>query len=215
MKYKEVCQRFGMKEGYQYDLFISYVRQPPVLTWVNLHFKPTLEERIRCQFPLDPIIFVDDLSIPKGSKWSEKIIEALRTTRVIIPIWSADYFRSEWCVAEWITMEERQKQITQKEKKSVPVLFPIKFIDENYFPDLAKKTQMEDLSEYNYTTPEFKKSEKFMAFEKKVEDIAKNICRIILDVPPWDPHWHIYSPDSQKVKKIINQCQFKLNRPRI
>jgi hypothetical protein len=204
-----------MSEGYQYDLFISYVRQPPVLPWVNFFFEPILEQRIRCELPRDPKIFVDDTSIKKGSKWPEKIIEALRTTRVIIPIWSADYFRSDWCVAEWITMEERQKQINKKEKSSPSILFPIKFTDEDHFHDLAKRTQMEDLTKYNYTAKAFKDSDEFMEFEKKIEDIAKNLCRIILDVPPWGPHWHIYSPDSQKVKKIINQCQFKLNRPRM
>ena len=200
-----------MEEDYKYDLFISYVRQPPVLPWVNLFFKPVLEERIRCELPRDPKIFVDDSSIKKGSKWREKIIEALSTTRVIIPIWSADYFRSKWCVAEWITMEERQKQINRKEKLSPSIIFPIKFADGDNFPELAIKTQMEDLTEYNYTTIAFRDSDEFMKFEKKIEVIAKNLCGIIQDFPDWDPDWDICFPEDTKVKMIIDQCKFKLN----
>ena len=40
-----------MNEGYEYDLFVSYTRQPPVHTWLSLFFGPTLEERLRGELP--------------------------------------------------------------------------------------------------------------------------------------------------------------------
>jgi hypothetical protein len=106
-------------------------------------------------------------------------------------------------------MEKRQELLNQEYKKNYTIIFPIKFGDGEHFHKDAQKTQMEDLSNWNYTAEGFRKSEKFMEFEKIIEDIAKTLSKMILEVPVWNPHWPVYSPGSEKVKKIISECRRK------
>jgi hypothetical protein len=54
---------------YQYDIFLSYSRRDPVLSWVRDHFKPLLEQWLAQSMPADPSIFRDEDSIETGASW--------------------------------------------------------------------------------------------------------------------------------------------------
>jgi len=94
-----------MSEDYTYGVFISYRHRGHTAEWIKNHFYPMLEQRLPECMPVDhdTKIFLD-LKIETGSAWPDELRHALKMSRCILAVWSPDYFRSEWCLAEWHTL---------------------------------------------------------------------------------------------------------------
>ena len=95
---------------YQYDVFVSYRREPPVSEWVANHFLDGLVEWLGETMAEEPRIFVDVKRIETGTAWPDVLREALLTSRLMVSIWSPRYFRSRWCLAEHRSMRARLPQ---------------------------------------------------------------------------------------------------------
>lgn len=137
-----------MDEDYVYDVFVSYRRRQPVLDWVKNHFYPLLEQRLPDELPVDhkTRIFVDWDEIEIGSAWPAKLSQALKRSRCILPVWSPEYFRSDWCLAEWKTMMERERLLgLRTEQRPGGLIFPVIFADGEHFPQEARVVQSKDL----------------------------------------------------------------------
>ena len=106
----------GILSGYKYHIFISYRRAGEAGEWVHNHFFPVLKGRLESMLPEEPKIFIDE-NIEKGSKWPEKLAQALHQSRCMIAVWSPGYFRSTWCVAEWETLLARERTIREQARK--------------------------------------------------------------------------------------------------
>ncbi|WP_262056469.1 TIR domain-containing protein [Streptomyces sp. STR69] len=48
-----------------------------------------------------------DRNTRRGAQWEPRLIEAIRTTRVLVPLITKDYFTSPWCRREWAVMMRR------------------------------------------------------------------------------------------------------------
>jgi TIR domain len=105
-----------MAHGYVHDIFISYRHMGPAHTWVTEYFFPLLKKWLpdyipsNYNFDEEKSIFIDQ-QIETGSSWPIRLNEALHTSRCLLPIWSPQYFRSDWCKAELHTMLEREKML--------------------------------------------------------------------------------------------------------
>lgn len=55
-----------MVDDYLYDFFISYRRKAPVLDWMRHHFYPLLSQWLLNFAPIEPRVFIDELSIETG-----------------------------------------------------------------------------------------------------------------------------------------------------
>jgi len=107
-----------------------------------------LEQRLPDCMPVDhdTKIFVD-LKIETGSAWPDELRHALKTSRCILAVWSPEYFRSEWCLAEWHTFREREKVANMiSNSNSRGLIYPVKFADGDHFPQAAKDVQQRDLT---------------------------------------------------------------------
>jgi hypothetical protein len=196
-----------MSEDYIYDVFISYRRQPPVLDWVRNHFHPLVEQWLPNSLPPDwqVRVFIDEKSIETGSAWPEHLKQALRGSRCLLPIWSPDYFRSAWCVAEWQSMREREKILGYRTNQNpTGLIYPVRFADGDFYPTEAKLTQQKDFRSWNTPHPIFRETRGFVDFDQAVQVVCGEIAAMLQKAPPWSDQWPVVTPAvSAEVKLVL------------
>ncbi|MGH9836562.1 MAG: toll/interleukin-1 receptor domain-containing protein [Blastocatellia bacterium] len=187
-----------MAEAYEYDVFVSYRRKQPVMDWVNNHFYPLLDQRLPDEMPVEheTKIFIDFDEIETGAAWPAKLREALRKSRCIVAVWSPEYFRSEWCMAEWRTFVEREKLLGLPADRQ-RLIYPVVFADGEHFPPDAKETQYRDLKKWNLPHLPFRNSLEFLDFDKEVQAVANELAAMIQKAPAWND-WPIITPNVDK-----------------
>ncbi|MFF9602505.1 TIR domain-containing protein [Streptomyces sp. NPDC014684] len=179
---------------YEWDVFISYCHSGHVKGWVINHFRHELKLSLEDELPRDPRIFID-LEIQVGSQWPDRLADALSKSRCLVPIWSPPYFRSEWCMAEWVSMRKREELMRSASNQPPILIYPIIFSDGDHFPEEAKNTQhFRNLSEYGYDGEQFRDTPDYLAFQKEMRGVAKTIAEGLQHSPEWQEGWPIERP---------------------
>ncbi|MGH8219614.1 MAG: TIR domain-containing protein [Steroidobacteraceae bacterium] len=120
--------------SYQYDVFISYRRNPETLSWINEHFRPLLSLRLEFELQRRPEVYVDDQS-EVGSSWPPALGAALGVSRVLIALWTANYFTSVWCTQEFTHMLGRESEAKLRTAaRPRGLIIPAFIHDGNAFP---------------------------------------------------------------------------------
>ena len=172
--------------SYRYDVFISYSRKAPVSDWVANHFQAQLEQWVgETALGQSPTIFIDTLT-HTGADWPETLRDALRHSRLLVPIWSPRYFDSAWCMAELQTMLARQEHC------GAELILPVRF--KNGVPTDLASIQWRDFSAYAYAHASFAESVAYLEFVKEIQGFAEEIVRRLTLVPEWDAAWPILEP---------------------
>lgn len=181
--------------GYRFDIFVSYPRSGQVRSWVHNHFLPVLGDCLDAHLPDEPRIFVDTEQ-PTGVEWPEHIREALLKSRLLIAVWTPPYFRSQWCLAEWISMLEREQVLAQGGcKLDRGLIYPVIYSDGKHFDERAQNTQYrKDLSKYTYPYDCFRDSTAYLEFHDAMMSISQEIEAHLNDVPDWQPDWPVATP---------------------
>src|SRR2546421_13118609 len=97
--------------GYRYDVFISYTRRAGnSLRWVRNHLHPRLVDCLGDQLGNSPTVYLDK-AMERGVHWPTDIADALRRSKILIPICTPPYFWSPWCTAEWHSMRKREEML--------------------------------------------------------------------------------------------------------
>ena len=184
-----------MEQDYIHDVFLSYRRIPPVGDWVRNHFHPLLSKWLPLSMPYEPKIFIDE-EIQKGSKWPFKLRNALKNSRCLVTVWSPDYFRSSWCLAEWHSMMKQEKLLNLKTVENPDgLIYPVVFADGEHFPPEAKQTQQKDLRNWNISSPAFVNTIGYVEFEKEMQSVVQEIWEMVKTAPDWREDWPIVTPD--------------------
>jgi hypothetical protein len=124
--------------GYEYDIFISYRRNPETLAWIKEHFVPLLQLRVEFELHRCPSIFVDETEVESGSSWPAAVGAALGKSRMLIPLWSGNYLASVWCAEELSHMLSREAEAALRTAHRTCGLIVPAFIHdgESFPPDL-------------------------------------------------------------------------------
>ena len=178
---------------YQYDVFFSYKRDPETDAWhekVKTKLAFWLRQELERQ---DVRIFFDTEEIQTGTRWRHKLAEALRQSRCIVCVWSPLYFRSKWCVSEWMTFVRRE-DLAKRE-----LVASASFCDGKSFPKAALDTTWVDFSEFASTFPTFWNTEPAVTFEKdRLRPFASALAAKIRNAPPFDGTFPLVEvPDDQ------------------
>ncbi len=181
----EVC-----KDNYIYDVFISYRRTDPVRGWVHNHFFPLLEMWLGESFPPGrlPALFIDQ-KIETGAQWANELRHALLRSRCLVCVWSPSYFGQDWCLAEWLSMCEREKILKERSDPRLRLVYPVKFNDGDSFPEDARSAQYIDLSRFNSPHLNFKDTAPYIEFDRQMQEVARKIAEMVLSAPVWEPDW--------------------------
>ncbi|MGK5531576.1 TIR domain-containing protein [Streptomyces sp. URMC 129] len=187
--------------GYQYDVFLSYRRSAGnVSEWLTNHFHQTLMDCLANEMPTPPQSFIDrQLEEEVGTHWPDRIAEGLRRSRLLVPILSAPYFSSYWCVAEWKTMALRE-EVLGISRTDPGLIYPIVYADGKHFPDEVRDRELcETFKEYAVPVPSFQLTPAFSDFYQEVARVARAIAARLEKTPPWDSDWPVVRPEPYRL----------------
>jgi hypothetical protein len=180
--------------GYEFDVFISYARRGSAQKWLLNHFYPKLKDCLADQIAPVPKVYIDR-SMPRGVHWPSNLRKTLRHTKIIVPVFTPQYFASPWCLAELHSMREREK-ILGLGGLEVPqgLIYPILYSDSDSFPDEARERSWFDFKGLDMPEPVFQESRLFERFHKLVVEMAEDIARLLKQIPEWQADWPIIDP---------------------
>ena len=169
---------------YLHDVFISYRREPIAWTeWTREHFKTLMLAYLQQDLARQPDVFVDD-GIEEGSEWPKELARHLATSRVMVAVFSGDYFSSDWCLHELDLMLGRSKLIGNDCRLIIPVVVH----DGELIPDEIRVLQPANFYAFrvayiNRATPLYQN------FSEAMKALSPKIKRAIDTAPPFDPAW--------------------------
>lgn len=171
--------------GYQYDIFVSY-RHGQINDWLKHIFLPTFKNHLEMAIGREPKIYWDD-QIRVGDSWKLNLYKSLALSRCLLSFWHPEYFKSEWCIKEFMIMKHRER-IEKYRTMSNPngLILGILVGDGEYLPKFANQIQYLDCRDYYYSGLAFKETRLFVEFEEKIKkQWAPQIGQAIKKAPEW------------------------------
>ncbi|WP_268244607.1 toll/interleukin-1 receptor domain-containing protein [Actinokineospora fastidiosa] len=177
-------------------MFISYCRHGSVQKWLMNHFHPKLRDCLADQVAPAPKVYVDR-TMRRGVHWPSDLRHAVRHSKIMVQLLTPGYFQSPWCMAEWRSMQERQK-VLGLANLDFPqgLVYPILYSDSDNFPDEGRQLSWWDFKEFGYPELVYQESRDFIHFHRKVAELAADLAALLRQVPEWQPDWPIVeAPD--------------------
>lgn len=175
---------------YEYDIFISYRRKEPVLSWVREHFAPLLEQWLSESVPHEPRVFRDETTLETGTTWPLALQKALHRSRLLVAVFSPSYFRSPWCLAELESMRLREEHSgLRAPAQPQGLIYAVHFHDGEHFPESVHAIQHKDLRSWNQPAPAFTQTPAYVDFGKEMQTVAGEIGALLPRVPEWRADW--------------------------
>ena len=158
------------------------------------HFLPRLADRLN-ENSAEPVrLFCDEL-LDEGEEWAPALQDVLRKSKLLLAVWSADYFRSSWCMAEWESFRERERKLALPVGAPKSLVYPIRYADGEHYHSAAKALQnTRDFSALNYPDEVFRQSVKWLEFDDLVTAVAKDLIAKLPLVPAWQGDFPIAQP---------------------
>lgn len=180
-----------MAHDYVYDVFLSYSHSNVVRPWVidhlYKHFMGWLSENLGGR---SVQVFIDYTDIKPGDRWPDRLRDAIRTSKCLVPIWSPGYFVSPWCVSEWKSFCAREELLGLSSGPK-GLIIPVLHNDGEDFPKEAQLVQWADFSKCRSNFPGFISHPIAIEFEKMVEEFTKDVARAVRSAPDFSPDWPI------------------------
>jgi hypothetical protein len=174
---------------YRYDVFLSYSRKSLIEKWVREFFFEQLQFWLSQEFPArDAKIFWDQTDIEPGEYWAETLKQGIRQSACLVAIWAPSYFKSKWCVAEFMSFVKRIDQIEGRQPR---LIIPVRWHDGDSFPPAAQRIEYRSFEIY---TSLVRATEPYVEFESAVKDLAISIKKAIDDAPPCRSDWPVTEP---------------------
>jgi hypothetical protein len=187
--------------AYEHDVFLSYRRYGEWPEWVRNVFRPLFAHWLGEECP-QVRIFID-YEIESGDAWPERLGKALSESRVLVPLFSRQYFSSPWCQLELSQMAAREKKCNFRTANNPRgLIVPAHIHDGNGFPAGARAIQAAKLQEYtNIRLAKGSPTEERLSEE--IRGWVPDIANAITCAPPHDDEW-----TQLAVEAFVNQ--FKL-----
>jgi hypothetical protein len=171
--------------AYEYDVFISYRREPDAAEWTKNIFLPKFRSYLSAELG-KARIFVDEQEIEGGDDWAESLKDALAKSKCLVPVLMTSYFQSEWCAREFAVMHHRQERLVRKPQG---LIAPFVIWDGDDFPAPAKAIQHFPCHDYYFTHKGFLDSGTFFEFQQKLKDWVKSVAKVVRNAPDWNADW--------------------------
>lgn len=181
----------GRVSDYKYDIFISYCRHGSVQKWLLNHFYPRLVDCLIDEGGSRPNVYVDR-EMRYGVHWPSDLQQALHHSKIMVQLLAPAYFQSQWCVAEWHSMRERQRLLgLAGEDKPQGLICSVLYADSENFPLDARQTKWWDFKAYAYPDPVYQETREFNNFHRAVARLAHDLVQLLRQVPEWQPNWPV------------------------
>lgn len=195
--------------AYEHDVFISYKREENWTPWTRDHFKKLLKSYLQQDLGREPEIFVDE-RIVVGADWVNSLAEHLAKARVLITIFSADYFGSDWCVHELDLMLERSQSCHGATAEDARLIIPVVVHDGDLIPKPVKRLQPADFAAYriahiNNASPDYHE------FSKEIKKLSPMVANAILGSPTFNKKW--LKHHKERFNTVFENLEAKIHTP--
>lgn len=167
---------------YLYDVFVSYRRHREWTPWTREHLHDLLDAYLSQELGRPPAIFIDE-RIEPGADWPNRLAGALGRSRVLLAVFSRDYFGSDWCTHELDLMHARWRCFP-----TTRLVIPVIGHDGDLIPDEIARLQPFDLSPFRNTDIQ-RRTPRFEQFSDAVGKLAPHVAKAIGSAPGFDPAW--------------------------
>ncbi len=180
---------------YEYDIFVSYHRGQRLVPggkwplsddgrWVHRVFMPCFEHWMKQENPDVRIAF--DQNLEPGVQWKPTLQRWVQRSRVMLAIWNAPYFRSDFCRCELYSMLRRQDRL-RTQHPDLRLVIPVVYYDGQWFDDEAKQLQYsKDFSQFSAYTRPIQRERVNSALVTKLQALCRDVHLAIQAAPRFD-----------------------------
>jgi len=193
--------------GYEFEIFFSYKRSVDSSAW-HTGLKDSLAHWVSEELGGGGVhIFFDLEDINVGARWKTKIVNALRSSKCLVAVWSPEYFRSRYCVAEWLTFDKRAKLFDRE------LIAPASRVDGQFFPIDARALQIAKFNDYALTATKFWETPYAAEFEiQLVKPFARDVAKLIQQAPDFVDDFPIVDIDTDLPETAFLKDEIMIRR---
>jgi hypothetical protein len=174
--------------AYEWDVFLSYRRSNDWPRFVERQFLPKFRHWLDTVLGHAANIFVDVHEIETGDDWPYELAYGLAHSKIMVCLWSAEYFTSKWCALELTQMLARRMSLADSSGRLPPLIIAALIHDSN---DLARELRrIQQFPMQDYSNPwiaDGSLTEERLSVE--IEKLARHVGRALKHVPGYDESW--------------------------
>jgi hypothetical protein len=171
--------------SYSYDAFLSYRRADDWPRFVDGIFLPMLKRELSDTLGRRAEIF-HDTRLETGSEWPQELALAVARSRIMVCLWSRQYFGSSWCKAELGQMLARREAVGGIPLP--PLIVAAVIHDGNQLPPELDSIQRFEIQ--RYASPDLaERSQRREELAFAVRNLAEHAGHAIEHAPTLDPTW--------------------------
>ena len=134
-----------------------------------------------------PRIFFDADEIETGESWPSRLADGVASSKLMVCLWSREYFSSLWCMAELGQMVARRQSVGPS-ASPLPIVIAVVIHDsESISPQL---TDIQRFGIQEYANPWMARdSPKAEELSERIRVLARHVAHALARVPEHDPRW--------------------------
>lgn len=174
--------------AYHYDVFLSYRRSNDWPKFVERQFLPKFKHWLDAELGRASSIFVDVHEIETGESWPYRLADALAHSKIMVCLWSREYFSSKWCEAELTQMLARRKSLMDPAGPPPPLILAVAIYDSEDVDPTIADIQRFPLQEYsNPWIAEGSQVAERLSME--LQRLAGHVADAVARAPEYDSAW--------------------------
>jgi hypothetical protein len=177
----------GRGVPYEYDVFVSYRRANEWPRFVQNVFIPMFRHWLTAETGYPPRIFLDADAIETGDSWPYRLATAIALSKVMVCLWSNEYFASSWCQAELGHMMARMEKARNASGPPPLILALVIHDGENISPQLS---HIQRFAIQRYANPWIvRDSPRSEELSEWIRCFCVHVAHALRKVPDCDPRW--------------------------
>lgn len=144
-------------------------------------------------------VFLDEQALDTGLSWPAALESALLRSRVLLAVFSRQYFKKSWCKAEIDSMIQRQVKLglgtTNNPQILVHAIVAHDCEEEDRIPEPYRNIQRRVFKNfvYDFTDTDWAF---YRDFQDAVNGLAERLADTVERVPEWHPEFPIVRPQA-------------------
>jgi len=179
----------SVSDGYQFDVFVSYARNPMTDDWMR-EMITLLHEWIEETSGRTARIFFDVKELEMSLTLTQIVENALRKSKMMLALISPRYFVGKWTIAEWKTFAARERMLSPRR----PIIVPAVIHGGDAFPVWARDHEWVDLRKYAAGPKIPPNSPLYFRFNEAMMGLAKIVTQTIAGAPAFNKKWPVVLP---------------------
>lgn len=153
-----------------------------------------LQHWLQAELGRPPRIFFDANEIETGESWPLRLADGLAASKLMVCLWSKEYFSSAWCMAELSHMLARRQSIGLLLAAPPPIIIAVVIHDGDTISSQLMDIQRFSIQEYAnpWLARDSRKAEEL---SERIRVLAAHIAHALAHVPEYDPGWRGLASD--------------------